>query len=899
MPNYTDTRLWKISLGKETETDTGEERNPFERLRNTYFTFRERAAHIAGEVAISLPEFTVHDVTHLDALWEMADLIAGPDYHLTPTEAFVLGGAFLIHDLGNGLAAYPKGKEELRQDSAWADTVAILLKRELGRAPTLEEIQQPNKDIEIEAIGQVLRNLHAKHAERLARTSWKDRENDEEYHLIEDIDLRRTYGRIIGKIAHSHWWDVDSLGKTFTIILNPPPGFPREWTVDPLKIACLLRVADASHLDTRRAPGFLRALRKPSDYSRTHWLFQENLQQPSLDGDRLVYTSGEHFTIEDAPAWWLCFDTLQMVDRELKQVDALLADSGRSRFSARGVAGADEPDRLVKLIPTDNWLPIDTKIRVSNVTSLVNDLGGEQLYGQNKTVPLRELIQNAADAIRARRIVDKRAADYGEIIVKLGRDSEGYWIEVEDNGVGMSTAVLTGPFLDFGTSFWGSPLMLREFPGLAAKGFESTGRYGIGFFSVFMWGARVRVSTRPYKEALHSTQILEFNSGLSSRPILRVAEEHEFIRDGGSIVRIWLKEDPLSFKGVLFSGDYENQQTLGEVCEWLCPSLDVNLYVERESERPKLVIAAFDWITLDGQALLKRLSEPLIRGRNRQVRSKRNKYIPEDRFLDSILEPLSKNLRLIHDVSGSVIGRACIVPRGSNDFPTYSGVVSVGGFRSCQLSGIAGVLEGSAVRAARDVARPSVDSGRLAEWASEQSGLVNGAITDPALAIECADYIRRCGGYTGQLPIAFSSRGWMNFEDISNWNDLPDEVYLLQDAALSLERRKHKEFYLNENILAVNVGSVGVIQTGSMNVHSYIRWPQIEGGALGFHSETLAGAAIEALAHAWSSTVEEVLKVSILGTDDDTENVREVGIGDGKVIKLDVYIIRNPNKAHN
>src|SRR5262249_44941631 len=71
-----------------------------------------------------------------------------------------------------------------------------------------------------------------------------------------------------------------------------------------------------------------------------------------------------------------------------------------------------------------------------------------------------------------------------------------WYIEVRDNGIGMSEALLVGPLLDFGTSYWNSPLMSREHPGLASSGFEPQGQYGIGFFSVFMWGGEVKVVTR-------------------------------------------------------------------------------------------------------------------------------------------------------------------------------------------------------------------------------------------------------------------------------------------------------------------------------------------------------------------------------------------------------------------
>ena len=73
----------------------------------------------------------------------------------------------------------------------------------------------------------------------------------------------------------------------------------------------------------------------------------------------------------------------------------------------------------------------------------------------------------------------------------------------------MSAKVLTGPLLDFGVTYWGSQLMREESVDLLAKGFNPTGRYGIGFFSVFMWGQHVRVTTRRPEEAQRDTRVLE------------------------------------------------------------------------------------------------------------------------------------------------------------------------------------------------------------------------------------------------------------------------------------------------------------------------------------------------------------------------------------------------------
>ena len=59
-----------------------------ERLRSTFLRFRERVAHLASAIHRQLPELTVHDITHLDALWEMGDLVVGQETFLNPAEAF-------------------------------------------------------------------------------------------------------------------------------------------------------------------------------------------------------------------------------------------------------------------------------------------------------------------------------------------------------------------------------------------------------------------------------------------------------------------------------------------------------------------------------------------------------------------------------------------------------------------------------------------------------------------------------------------------------------------------------------------------------------------------------------------------------------------------------------------
>jgi len=699
MFDFTSTGIWRKTLA-EREADPFA--TPRERLRSQFLRFRDNAEKVADEIKRAYPSLTVHGITHLDALWEMADIILGVDYPLTPAEAFVLGGAFLVHDLGNGLAAYPGGEAELRASKAWKDALAARIRREKGRAPRSSELEKPPPELAQLATEDALRVLHAKQAAQLAQLSWRGPRGEPLY-LIEDPAMRSHFGKLIGEIAYSHWWDVSEVAHRFARQeLGPASFMPRDWTVDALKVACLLRVSDAAHIDERRAPQFLMALRDPQGVSRAHWTFQSKLSKPHLPHgkDRLIYTSGEAFTHDEAEAFWLCFDTLNMISRELRDVDAVLAEHQRQRFAARGVADADDARRLADhSVKTEGWTPIDARIHVSDVPSLVTRLGGAQLYGDEPTVPLRELLQNAADAVRARRALEGKPDGWGRIILRQGKDADGYWIEIADTGLGMSERVLTQHLLDFGRSYWSTEDMRREHPGLAASTFEPTGRFGIGFFSAFMWGDRLRVISRPYVEG-EKTRVLEFNNGLRRRPLLRLAEPDERLHEGGTLVRVWMTDKGIWDKLFHDLGDQwgptSKRLSLVKLVRRIAPTLDVTVDVEKEPGRRIRAITADDWLRLDPVRLLERT----------------------DVAEEDDLKVLAPRVLPLLGANGQCVGRACILEHYGTS--TSKAVVTVGGLRAKGIYGLAGVFLGHTDVATRDEAKLRARSKDIAKWATQQ-----------------------------------------------------------------------------------------------------------------------------------------------------------------------------------
>lgn len=878
MPEFKESRLWKESLGCNSQDEASIFR---EHLRKEYDDFRKNAKYVAGEINRSLPDFTIHDISHSDSLWHLASLVSGSSYKINPMEAFVLGGSFLIHDLGLGLAAYPDGIDQLKREPIWYDTIAYLLKEKIDRIPTKEEIENPDKEIVHQATEEILRGMHAKRAKQLCDISWEEASN--EYYLIENTEIRRKYGQIIGEIAQSHWLPVSRLSDGFPSKIGALPGYPSDWSIDPIKLACLFRAADAVHIDSSRAPSFLRILRKPSEISRNHWVFQEHLQQPMIENNRLKFTSGDQFPIEEIPAWWLCFDILKMIDRELCQIDALLADMGRERLEARGVVGTEDANRLAKLVPTKDWIPIDAQIKISNINSLIKKLGGKHLYGEDPIIPLRELIQNGCDAIRARRIIEKRPLEWGNIYVRLGKDSEGDWLEVEDTGIGMSLEILAGPFLDFGKSYWGSSLMINEFPGLLSNGYQSTGMFGIGFFSIFMAGDHVKIVTRRFDAAHHDTLVLEFQNGLNSRPILRKATSQEFLIEGGTRIRVWLKVPPDSEKGLLVRNYYIKEKcSLEALCEWLCPSIDSNLFTQEGSDALKPVIKSGDWINIDEKTLIRRMG-----GKPNIIEEL------ETEELQDCIAILKNNIRIVYNEKDDPILRACI----STSYHLPSGVVTVGGLRTSTLYNIAGILVGTTRKLARDSSIPIIDEASIAKWASEQAKLIKKTLKKSGN--HHVKIIRSCGGDAADLEIAYSNYGWMNYKQIVELYTSYEEIILLDEAFYYEEMAKIKDIrhYLmsNNNFIEFEDDCIEFKDNGIKledNVIVTDDEPQtLISGVEDWPSQklTLFDLVIKALSEAWSSSVEEIMGLSESG------NYINIGTYNRVAIKGPAKRILNPN----
>ncbi|MEV6055246.1 ATP-binding protein [Streptomyces sp. NPDC052107] len=890
---YTSTVLWRDTLAARPDDPHAEQR---ERLRRSYLELRETASVLLAENARTMPQFTVHDISHVDALWETADLVCGHQAVLNPAEAYVLGCAFVLHDAAMGEAAYGTGVREMMGEARWRDLVSVTYYHRKGRWPEQEELDEPPAEIAETCRTTAIRETHAEQARRLVDQSWRS-STGKDIHLMDDVQLRDGYGPLIGDLAASHWWPVDRLAEEFGDPRGSLPWQPSEWTVEPLKLACVLRLADATQIDSRRAPTFLFALRDPQGDAYRHWRFQEHISRPVLDRDRVRYSSLRPFLPADAGSWWLALDYLRAVDRELKAVDALLHDHRRERLAARAVAGVDAPERFARHFRVQGWRPIDATVKVSDAPALVKSLGGEQLYGDQPAVAVRELIQNAQDAVLARQALQPGFTD-GRIEVKLTRTDSSWCLEVRDNGLGMDEGTLIHGLLDFGKSGWSSAAVRNRLPGLADGGFTPSGRFGIGFFSVFLLGDDVELITRRYDAATQDARRLAFD-GPSNRPLLTPLPAQGWVPEG-TTVRVTLKKGANDVRGLLY---YTEDDLLEQLVQQLVHENAVPIHIWEPGATEPTVLPRFSLASGTPEEVFDRLYPPAATeywtaGEEKQRLQTREAFV-------------TRATELL-DEQGRRIGLASLWNDLYYQGPRfYAGNVTVNGFHAAQSHAFAGYLAGKASRASRDKADLVADQEQVRQWMrTQEQQLRRAGLLDDSLQLELAYTLYSAyQGLPDDVAFALTAEGLLRASDAVGWAEQREEVFMaFTGTSLAWDARPPKLYEYTSGVsLELPEDWVFVCSSypdpplaqvfpdvenrdpayESARHHTQLSWQKLWWR----QSSNLHGFFLRAVCRAWSCTMESLLAPVEARKWSDTGR-----IGDETIGPIPGYLLRRPGR---
>lgn len=630
--NYENTSLWKRTLGIQGVKN-------IENLRVSYTKFREHMEGLLKEVGKDFPNLTDHSIDHVDYLWKIASLITGDDYPINPLEGYILGCSFLIHDAVLSYKAFG-GKEALRDRIEWKDSYE-----------DIKDTQYDNEEGKQKIDFKVIRQLHAKNCGEILSQRFEGMDGNSHY-LLSDDEMREHYGQLIGDIASSHHWETDKLNELPSQV-NALSSFPQDWIINPRKLACILRCADAAAIDSGRAPDYMFRLLQLNGVSRDHWVAQNRLglALDANDKSKLVITSTHAFEEKDYAAWNVAYDAVKVIDEELEKCQYILSE--HEQFQVKSVAGARSKKALASIIKTSGWMPSDVRVHISDVSHLIKTLGGRELYGKEdlQLIVLRELIQNSRDAIKARRLRPGEESFIGKISVKVENRDDNVVLSVTDDGVGMSLDTISHSLLNFGSSFWHDDSLHNEFPGLKASGFKPVGQFGIGFFSVFMIAKSVIIETRKYTEGVKDAHLVKFPSGLTLAPIF--AKHTSASPSYSTVVSLTLNDE---YK--MWPSEYVvRRNKVGEtnfkvpflaILGTLVAGLDVDVYYQEFGSESLRIHHRIDSSDLDKRAWLRQLSLAEYQ---------------HDKELDAFIDNNYQRLQHLHDNHHEIAGLAALGTR--------------------------------------------------------------------------------------------------------------------------------------------------------------------------------------------------------------------------------------------
>lgn len=159
----------------------------------------------------------------------------------------------------------------------------------------------------------------------------------------------------------------------------------------------------------------------------------------------------------------------------------------------------------------------------------------------NKEVFLRELISNASDAIDKYKFMALQSEgkypqrDYE---IRITPVKESGYLQIQDNGIGMDKDSLEKNLGTIAKS--GTKEFLEKFSQMKEKkeDVDLIGQFGVGFYSAFMVAKKIEV----YTKDLEGKCYLFTSDGVETYTIEDV-DDVDFLKDGGTAIRVYLKDD--------------------------------------------------------------------------------------------------------------------------------------------------------------------------------------------------------------------------------------------------------------------------------------------------------------------------------------------------------------------
>ena len=430
---------------------------------------------LSKDVIRFFPTFTLHDGTHLAGVCKwMIRLLGDKKDDLTAEEAAMLVMAACCHDIG--MSVSDDQRKELEAELATGDYTEEWLEY-FRKYPGDEVAYHESRTVTEEMLRKYIRENHSRRISEQLPYEWPD-----------VLTRRGIHRETLIRVCESH-------GESLSELLDLLPLADCDLNL----CVVLLRLADLLDYDAARAPerlfrhlGLDHPETAEQKISREEWNKNRSGWFGEIREGMITYTA----RFADPQTEHEVMGYLAWLRSEL-----ILCNEFLSRFSKRW-QGLELPYRVVENVERVGYEAGDFHLTMDQ-DRILELLTGENLYS-DPGVFVRELLQNAIDAVLTRRRLDPGFGEKGgKIVVHTWMDNEGYgWFRIEDDGIGMDEHIVKDYFLKVGRSYYTSDeykaAMIHK---VRDTDFTPTSRFGIGILSCFMSDPdnnRLEVVTRRY-----------------------------------------------------------------------------------------------------------------------------------------------------------------------------------------------------------------------------------------------------------------------------------------------------------------------------------------------------------------------------------------------------------------
>lgn len=465
---------------------------------------REQVRTILSEVGRYgfFNEYTTHSFDHVLDMIEQAEWIIPKKTFdtMTPGDAMMLVLAIYLHDMGLLIS-----RDEFNNRSSNPQYIKFVATLDLGEREAKEYAAKinalPPEHRERITYEEFVRYTHGDRVQSWIAGVPLDDDGATEnirnvmHSLLDKLEL--SIRQDLGMLCDSH--TKSSIDDTRIFKTSQPYGNDRREWVNLQYIAGILRTVDLLQISRGRAPSVLFKLINPVDpVSQLEWQKQNAVRTVRLQERALLPNGDEdprhpdtieiHAYFKEADGFFGLSSFLDYAQNQLQETHSIISKSVR-----HGVL-YEFPWKFISHdgIVADGFMKHSFGFEIDQ-QRILDLLTGHTLYNDTSVV-LRELVQNALDAVRLQRSLDIDEADTAQYedryYVKISYDSTSKTLEILDTGTGMSQKDIEEHLLKVGSSRYQDEKFKEAHPE-----FSSISRFGIGVLSTFMVADEVEIIT--------------------------------------------------------------------------------------------------------------------------------------------------------------------------------------------------------------------------------------------------------------------------------------------------------------------------------------------------------------------------------------------------------------------